>query len=108
MTGSNPGPIVVRDGEDLISIDFADVEKYHVQGSIGGAALGFRVMQAGFAALYPDSPPRREAISIVTGHPGPGFRDAIELVTRAVPTILLRARSFKMLSSTGWAGKKPR
>lgn len=76
--------IRIRDGEDLIELTFAEVEKYHGQGSIGGAALGFQVLRAGLRALFPDAPPRRDEIAIVTGHPGPGFRDAFELVTRAV------------------------
>ncbi len=79
-----PPSIAIRDGEDLIELTFADVEKYHGQHSIGGAALGFQVLRAGLDALFPDTSPRRDALSIVTGHPGAGFRDAFELVTRAV------------------------
>lgn len=79
-----PATIPIRDGEDLIEFTFADVEKYHGQGSIGGAALGFQVLRAGLRALFPGAPPRRDEITIFTGHPGPGFRDAFELITRAV------------------------
>jgi len=76
--------IRIMDGDDLIELSFQDVEKYHGQHSIAGAALGYQVLRAALAALYPTSVPRREEISIVSGHPGPGFRDAFELVTRTL------------------------
>lgn len=85
--------IAVRDHDDLIEFTFADVEKYHGQGSIGGAALGFQVLRAGLRALYGDAPPRRDEISVTTGHPGPGFRDTFELITRAVTRGAYRADS---------------
>ncbi|MCC7366815.1 MAG: hypothetical protein IT306_00225 [Chloroflexi bacterium] len=72
------------DADDLITLSFADVEKYHGQHSIGGAALGFQVLRAALGALYPSITPRRADIAIVSGHPGNGFRDAFEMVTRAV------------------------
>ncbi len=74
----------IQDGPDLIDISFADVEKYHGQGSVAGAALAFMAMHAAFSSLYPDRTPTREDIYIATGHPGPGVRDAFEFVTRAV------------------------
>lgn len=78
-----PPTLAIYDHDDLLEFTFADVERYHGQHSIAGAALGFQVLRAGLAALFPDAPPRRDQISIVTGHPGPGFRDAFELITRA-------------------------
>lgn len=82
--------IQIYDGDDLLTFAFADVERYHGQGSIGGAALGFKVLEAGLAALCDGRPPRRDELTIVSGHPGPGFRDAFELVTRAVTRGALR------------------
>lgn len=79
-----PPTLRIYDGPDLLEIGFADLEKYHGQGSIAGAALAFMVMHAAFSSLYPDGVPRREEITIVTGHPGSGIRDAFEFVTRAV------------------------
>jgi hypothetical protein len=76
--------IRIMDDDDLIQVEFADVERYHGQHSIAGAALGYQVLRAALAALHPDDLPRRGEVAIVTGHPGPGFRDAFELVTRAV------------------------
>ncbi len=77
-------PLRIRDGPDLIEIDFSDVEKYHGQHAIVGAAVAFMAMHAAFPSIYPDRHPSREEITIVTGHPGPGVRDAFEFVTRAV------------------------
>lgn len=74
----------IQDGPDVLHITFADVEKYHGQGSIAGAALAFMAMHAAFSSLYTDCTPSREKITIATGHPGPGVRDAFEFVTRAV------------------------
>jgi hypothetical protein len=41
-------------------------------------------LRATLARLSPSIPPRRAGISVVSGHPGPGVRDAFEFVTRAV------------------------
>lgn len=76
--------IVVKDRQDTIEIGFDDVEKYHGWGSIAGAAVAFKALQAAFTELFPDQPAPREEIAITSGHPGPGVRDAIEMVTRAV------------------------
>lgn len=76
--------IVIKDHQDIIEIGFDDIEKYHGQGFIAMAAVTFKAMQAAFEALFPDRPPSREEISIHTGHPGQGVRDAFEMVTRAV------------------------
>ena len=45
--------------------------------------VGFRIFQAVFEALYGEEIPNRKDISILSGHGGPGFRDAFEFVTRA-------------------------
>lgn len=76
--------IKIRDGGDVLEIAFADVHKFHGPGSLAGAAVGFKALQAALGALCPHEPPEREELSILTGHPGPGVRDAFEMVTRAV------------------------
>jgi replicative DNA helicase len=76
--------IVINDQHDTIEIGFADIEKYHGQQFIAGAAIGFKALQAAFAVLCPDRPPQREELTIVSGHPGLGVRDAFEFVTRTV------------------------
>lgn len=75
--------IVVRDGRDVIEIGFADIEKFHGYSNIAGAAVGFKALQAACGALFPGLPAPRATMAVVSGHPGSGVRDAIEMVTRA-------------------------
>lgn len=75
--------ILVQDRQDVFEIGFSDVEKYHGLSNIAGAAVGFKALQAAFDALLPGKAAPREEITITTGHPGTGVRDAIEMVTRA-------------------------
>lgn len=67
-----------------ISFSFDDLLKYHGYGYPGGVAHAFKVMERAFAVLSPGKAPERYGISIETAFPGPGGRDAFEMVTRAV------------------------
>lgn len=74
----------VLDGGEVISISFDDLLRYHGRSSIAGVAHGFKVMQAAFPRLRPEHPPERSDVDVETAFPGPGARDAFEMVTRAV------------------------
>ncbi|HUQ62194.1 MAG TPA: hypothetical protein VM121_00380 [Acidimicrobiales bacterium] len=74
----------VLDQREPISISFDDLLKYHGRSSIGGVAHAFKVMERALPLLSPGHPPERYDISIDTAFPGPGARDAFEMVTRAV------------------------
>lgn len=75
--------IVVREhGRELV-FGWRDLLAYHGGGFPGGVVHGLKAMQAAFPQLSDERPERRE-ITIVTAFPGPGGRDAIEMVTRAV------------------------
>lgn len=76
--------IAVIDNGTVLHIPFSACVAYHGRTSIGGVALGFRLLQYAFALLSPDAPPDRADITFFTAFPGPGLRDAVELVTRAV------------------------
>lgn len=76
--------IAIKDRQDIIEIGFDDVVKYHGYGSVTGAAVAFKALQAAFTELFPDEPAPREKLSIVSGHPGAGVRDAVEMATRTV------------------------
>lgn len=76
--------ILVLDTGTLLEIGFEDCIKYHGRSSIGGLALGFRLLQLAFADLATGTHPDRKMIAVTTSFGGPGFRDAIEMVTRAV------------------------
>lgn len=70
--------------EAPVEIGFPMVAAYHGQSALAMAAIVFQAQRAAFAVLSPENTPARRDISIVSGHPGPGVRDAFEFVTRAV------------------------
>lgn len=74
---------VLEDGRRL-SFSFEDLMAYHGGGSPGGVAQAFKVLERALPLLSPDGPPERREVSLRTPFPGPGFRDAFEMVTRAV------------------------
>ncbi|HEX3394966.1 MAG TPA: FmdE family protein [Acidimicrobiales bacterium] len=76
--------LVVRDGGQAISISFDDLLKYHGRSSIAGLAHAFKAMERGFPLLAAGLPPERYDITVESGFPGGGARDAFEMVTRAV------------------------
>ncbi len=68
----------------IIEFSFDDLMRYHGPGSPGGVANAFKVMQRAFAVLSPDEPPQRRSVVVRTAFRGPGARDGVEAVTRAV------------------------
>ncbi|WP_099022797.1 hypothetical protein [Mycolicibacterium palauense] len=76
--------LAVRDRGQILRFGFEDLMRYHGPGSPGGVAHAFKVLQRAFALLSPDQPPPRREILVRTAFRGPGARDGIEAVTRAV------------------------
>lgn len=76
--------ITVQAEEEPISIGFDAVAAYHGQAALAMLAVTFQAQALALSLLSPAAPARRNGISIVSGHPGPGVRDAFEFVTRAV------------------------
>ena len=76
--------LVVLDEGASISISFDDLLKYHGRSSIAGVAHAFKAMERAFPLLSPGEPPERHDITVESGFPGGGARDAFEMVTRAV------------------------
>jgi hypothetical protein len=70
--------------EEPIEIGFDAVAAYHGQAALAMLAVTFQGLRATFAKLSPTDAPRRNSLSVVSGHPGPGVRDAFEFVTRVV------------------------
>jgi hypothetical protein len=70
--------------EEPIEIGFDSVVAYHGQAALAMLAITFQGLRAALARLSPDAAPQRSRITVVSGHPGPGVRDAFEFVTRAV------------------------
>ena len=76
--------LVVLDQGGPVAISFDDLLKYHGRSSIAGVAHAFKAMERAFPLLSPGRPPERYDISVESGFPGGGARDAFEMVTRAV------------------------
>jgi hypothetical protein len=87
MTASAPSAaatelVVLENGKPL-AFTFADCLRYHGFGFPGGVAHGFKVLERALPLLGDGAPVERREIRVETAFPGPGARDAIELVTRA-------------------------
>jgi hypothetical protein len=76
--------IEVRERGRTLAYSFDDLMKYHGPGSPGGVAVAFKVLQRACELLSPDGPPPRREFTVRTAFGGPGARDGIEAVTRAV------------------------
>ncbi len=76
--------IRVQERGRVIEFGFDDLMRYHGPGSPGGVANAFKVLQRAFAVLSPDEPPQRRSVVVRTAFRGPGARDGVEAVTRAV------------------------
>lgn len=75
----------VRDRDDVLTIAYEDMIKYHGRFNIGGVAIAFKVLEMAFAKLIPGEIPAREKINLVSGMgmAGMGLIDGVEMVTRA-------------------------
>lgn len=78
------GPVVVRDQGTVLRFGFDDLLRYHGPRFPGGVAHGFTAMERALPLLAADGIPERREIALTTAFPGPGARDGVELVTRAV------------------------
>ncbi|WP_022724165.1 hypothetical protein [Rhodopseudomonas sp. B29] len=79
-----PLPTIAVEGEeDLIHISYDAVAAYHGQAALAMLAVTFQALRLMLPALSPERPPRRADLVVISGHPGPGVRDAFEFVTRA-------------------------
>ena len=84
MSYENDEIVTVLENGRPIDFTFADLLKYHGFGYPGGVAHAFKVMQRGFPLLDDGTSPERAELSMDTAFPGPGGRDAFEMVTRMV------------------------
>ena len=89
--------LVVLDQDESISISFDDLLKYHGRSSIAGVAHAFKAMERAFPLLSPGEPPERQDITVESGFPGGGARDAFEMVTRAVT-----GDRYRLASEPAW------
>ncbi|GJL67153.1 MAG: hypothetical protein NPIRA05_21240 [Nitrospirales bacterium] len=74
---------ILEDGE-IQRLTYAGLLAFHRGNAVWGASVGYRAMQAAGWALSQESIWDRKFLFVVSAHPGPGVRDAIEFVTRCV------------------------
>nr|WP_092074465.1 hypothetical protein [Dendrosporobacter quercicolus]NSL49657.1 hypothetical protein [Dendrosporobacter quercicolus DSM 1736]SDM96400.1 hypothetical protein SAMN04488502_109111 [Dendrosporobacter quercicolus] len=74
----------IKDGNDLLTITYEDMVKYHGRQFIGGVALAYKLLELAFRVLTPGEPPVRDRISVILAVYGPGIIDGIEMATRAL------------------------
>lgn len=75
--------ITVCENGQPLTFSFAEINRYHGGGFPGGITHALKAMQAAFPLLS-GQPLERRDIQIVTAFSGPGGRDAMEMVTRAL------------------------
>ena len=76
--------LLVRERGRVLPFTFEEMLRFHGPGSPGGVAHAFKLLQRALPLLDPGGPPERREIHVRTAFAGPGARDGIELVTRAV------------------------
>jgi hypothetical protein len=65
-------------------MDYDGAMTFHMGSLWWGTAVGYRAMQAAAQALSKDGLWSRDDLYIVSAHPGPGVRDAIDYITDTV------------------------
>lgn len=85
-TGTNTGTITVHEAGAPLEFSVEDANRYHGSGFPGGVAHGFCVLQHAVHLLSDGGSKtvERREVSIRTAFPGPGGRDAAELILRSV------------------------
>ncbi len=77
-------PIRVSENGHVIEYRLDDLIKFHGFQFHCGLTIAYRAMQAALPELSDDRCPDRRGITVGAAFQGPGARDAIEMVTRAV------------------------
>ena len=84
--------IQIADKGEILTLDYAGARASHRGDAWWGVAVGFRAMQVAAEELSRARLWDRDELAVVSGHPGPGVRDAINYVTRCV-----ERRQFSLL-----------
>ena len=74
----------IRVNGKATSFDYHDLKTFHQGDSWFGCTVGFRAMQIAERELSNKTLWSRDSLHIVSGHPGAGVKDAIELITATV------------------------
>lgn len=76
--------ITIADKGKPLLLEYQGLLAYHGGGAVLGATIGFRVLQGVAEILSATKLWDRKELQVVSEHPGPGVRDAMEYVTRCV------------------------
>ena len=76
--------VQIAENGAILTLDYAGARAMHGGDSWWGVAVGFRAMQVAASSLSQTKLWHRDRLNVVSGHPGPGVRDAIDYVTRCV------------------------
>lgn len=74
--------LVLSEGEPL-TLTYEGAAAYHGHAALAMLALTYQGLRGALPRLSPEGPAPRSGLAVLSGHPGPGVRDAIEFVTRA-------------------------
>ena len=94
QTAEDTSLTIKVNGEPLL-IDYRELENYHQGDSWFGCTVGFRAMQVAAMTFAKTIPWSRDKLYVVSGHPGHGVKDAIDLVTQCVS-----AKRFRLLDES--------
>ena len=81
---SQPKTLDIADGERRLSFSYRQALEFHQGNAYWGCALAFRMLQRAAGLLSRDGLWDRNRLQVTSGHPGPGVRDTLELVTGCV------------------------
>ena len=79
-----PTRVEIADGDRVLCFHYRQALDYHQGNSYWGVALAFRLLQRAAPLLSRDRLWDRNRLQVLSGHPGPGVRDTLELVTGCV------------------------
>ncbi|MGD8910153.1 MAG: hypothetical protein PVI92_12485 [Chromatiales bacterium] len=79
-----PTTLEIADGDRVRRFDYRQALDFHQGNSYWGCALAFRMLQRAAPLLSRGRLWDRNRLQVVSGHPGPGVRDTLELVTGCV------------------------
>ncbi len=74
----------IADRGAILTLDYGGARASHEGDSWWGVAVGFRAMQVAAGLLSQSQLWNRDQLHVVSCHPGPGVRHAIDYVTRSV------------------------
>ena len=81
---SQPKTLEIADGERRLTFSYRQALDFHKGNAYWGCALAFRMLQRAAGLLSRDGLWDRNRLQVTSGHPGPGVRDTLELVTGCV------------------------